>query len=57
MERDKAIGLFMLGLNRALDPFQMYGQGVNIPPAKEAIKALALELHARLNGESGGEED
>jgi len=55
MERDKAIGLFMLGLNRALDPFTMYGMGVHIPPAKDSIKEMALLPHERLSSQTDGE--
>ncbi len=49
-EKAKAVGQFKLQLNGALEPFNLYGLGLEIPYAKEIITELALQLHKRLSG-------
>lgn len=49
-EKHKAVAQWKLQLNGALDVFDMYGLGHDIPRVKEIITELALQLHKRLNG-------
>lgn len=46
----KALGQFRLQLNKAFEPFNMYGLELHIPKAQEQIIKLALQLHERLSG-------
>ena len=50
MDKEKALGLFRLRLNGALENFNMYGLGIYIPQAIKEIERLALELHDNLLG-------
>ena len=51
MEKEKAVGLFRLTLNKIFSPFHMYGMDTEVPPAQEAIIQAALLLHERLSKE------
>ena len=46
----KAIGQFRLQVIVALQPFDMYGLGIFVPGAVDAIEGLAHQLIARLDG-------
>ena len=48
MEKNKAIGLFRLGLNGVFEAFHGYGYDVFIPEAIEEIVKQALILRERL---------
>jgi len=47
----KAIGQFRLRLVGVMQPFNIYGLGIEIPSAIEEIVKLAIQLHRSLNGE------
>ena len=49
MDRQKAIGLFKLSLNKTLSVFNMYGMGEYIPEVVQKLVEAALVLHERLN--------
>jgi len=53
MERAKALGLFRLEVNGALDTYDIYGMGVYRPETAATIEAAAMKLVERL-GESDG---
>ena len=50
-KRQQALGQFRLAVGESLAPFHMYGMDIYVAPAIKHIVQLALQLHARLNGQ------